>query len=306
MKKQLFLLPAVCLAFFLFPASLSLAQTLPSLLVSGDAAATGLAGAAVAAPANAFVLENNPAAMALSPDQGAGGASFGLWQPGAAADKVLSAGGYLRLGSKLAVGLTGKIFNQPSYDVTSANGVVSQIGGAFTPQEMSFGAGLAYALTDHLSLGVTGRMVSSSLAEEAKASAISLDAGLLYSQDALRAGLTVAHLGGKVTYEEDGYAQPTVVKAGGAYEIIPGLTGNLEADYFLGGGFNAKIGAAWQVAEIATLRAGYNAGASNAYLPSFASLGAGLHLSGLRIDLSWLTANKNLGNSLCIGASYAF
>lgn len=302
MKKNIFIFAVSLVCVFSLKA-----QTLPSLLVNSDPAGWGSAGASVASPANAFAVENNAASMSLFDGTGSAAVSYGMWQPAAGNDKVAGFSGFWKASSKFSIGLLGKMFNQPSYDITSDMGVVSQVNGTFSPKEYTVGLGLAFAFTDNLSAGLTVRDVSSSLGPDAKANALSAGLSLFYSKDALRAGLSLDNLGGKVDYGEGGSSQPMAIKVGASYDALKNLSANAEADYyFSGGGFNAKIGAAYSIVDLVTLRAGYNYGASNSYVPSYASVGLGFKFAGVSLDVAFLLANENLKNSLFFGLGYSF
>ena len=170
------------------------AQTLPSLLVGSDASALGIATTSVGKVSGAYSLENNVASMSLGEDKLAAGASFGLWQPDYAKDKVIGVGAAYRLGERFALGLQFKNFRQPSYDIVSESGSVRD---SFTSGETIIALGAAYSITDFLSVGVTGRMVKSTLGEGAAASVLGADAALFFKKDALSAGLSVNNLGGR-------------------------------------------------------------------------------------------------------------
>ncbi len=290
----------------LFAGSAS-AQTLPSLLIGSDASAFGTALTSVGKTSGAYSLEGNVASASLNDEKLCVGASFGLWQPEYAKDKVIGAGAAYRIGDRLAFGLQFKSLVQPSYDVVSESGSVK---GSFTPGETNFAAGAAYSVTDWLSVGVAGRMVVSTLAEDAKANVFGADVAVFYRKDAVSAGLSVNNVGGKVNYGGEDYDQPTLAKAGAAYRIgsleASSVTPSVEADVLFKGGFMAGAGVEYSFKNMLFARAGYHFGTKEAPLPSFATVGLGARLFGVSLDIAYLTASDVLGNTISFGLGYRF
>ncbi len=283
------------------------AQTLPSLLVGSDASTLGMATTSVGKVSGAFSLEGNVASMSLGEDRFAAGASFGLWQPDYAKDKVISVGSTYRLGERFALGLQYKDFRQPSYDIVSESGSVKD---SFTPGETAIALGAAYSITNFLSVGVTGRMVRSSLGEDAAASVFGADAALFYRKDALSAGLSVNNLGGKVNYGGDDYDQPMLARVGGAYRIgdpkASTVTPSVEADVLFKGGFMAGLGVEYSYKSMLFARGGFHYGDKEKAVPTYASLGLGVRFLGVSLDVAYLTASDILGNSISFGFGYRF
>lgn len=283
------------------------AQTLPSLLVGSDAAGLGKAATTIAGEAGAYSLENNAAAMSLSDFKAAATVSYGIWQPSYAKDNVLGAGVAFKATKKLAFGLTFKMFKQPSYDVMNSDG---QVGGSFSPSELSAGIGASYSITDFLSVGVTGRMVRSSIAEDAKASVFGADVSVLYKKNALSAGLSVNNVGGKVNYGASDYDQPMMARAGAAYRFgdakASAVTPSVEADLLFKGGFMAGVGVEYSYKSLLFARGGFHYGDKEKAVPTYASLGLGVKFAGISLDVAYLTASDVLGNSLSIGLGYRF
>jgi len=299
---------ALSVLVFILAAGVPLnAQTPPSLLVSSDAAAAGTALAAVGRSAGAYSLESNVASMALMEGKMAAGASFVLWQPSYASNKVLGLGAAYRIGERLALGLQAKSFGQQPYDVVTESGSVK---GSFTPRDLSVGLGVAYAFADFLSAGVAARMVNSSLAESASATIFGFDAALFFKKEALSAGLALCNLGGKVSYGDASYSQPTLLKAGAAYRFGSpeghSVTASLESDYLFAGAFSAGLGAEYSLRELLFLRAGYHYGSKDKGLPSFASAGLGVKFAGVELNAAYLLASETLGGTLLLGLGYSF
>lgn len=297
---------AVLMLFFADGIMLN-AQTLPSLFVGSDAAAAGTALSSTGKSAGSYSLESNVASMAFLDRKMYFGASFGLWQPAYASNKVLGLGAAYRVSKRLALGLQTKSFGQQPYDIVTEGGLVK---GSYTPRDISVGIGVAFAFSDFLSVGVTARMVSSNLAEDVSVNVLGFDAALFFKRDALGAGLALCNLGGKLSYGYETYLQPSMLKVGGAYRLgnpdRHSVTGSLEADYLFEGAFSASAGAEYGFVDMAFARLGYHYGSSDKGLPSFASAGLGIKLYGISLDLAYLFLSETLRNSLNISIGYRF
>lgn len=278
------------------------AQALPSLLVGADPAAAATGGSALARAADAFAVDNNAAAMSLSSRDFGVAASYGIWAPGTADNMLAGLGFYFKLNDRMALGFSGRMLRDKPYDITSATG---QVTGSFAPGDLLAGAGFSFAVADGLSLGVTGRFTSSSIAPEMKGSAIGADITAMYAGESFSAAAGLCNLGTPVSYGGASYAQPALVRAGGAFSAS-GLTASAEADYLLSGALMAGLGLEYCIADIAFLRAGYHYGDASKALASFASLGLGLQFSGVSLDLAFLTASDTLANTLLFGVGYSF
>jgi len=294
--KRLFLLTviAVCL-----PALCS-AQTF-NLLIPTDARTAGFAAAGAALDADAFVSASGVSAAALSERSAAFGLGYNMWAPSSSSMGVAGFGGFYRFG-RVAVALDGRYFIEKPYDIISS---VSKVIGTFQPKDIMAGVGVAFQVAEPLSVGVTGRFMSSSIAESAKGSAFCADADVTFKKNGLTAMAGVANLGSKLSYGGSSYALPALAKAGAAYSVA-GLTASVEADYLFSGAFMAGLGLEYCIADIAFVRAGYHYGDAAKALPSFASLGLGAQFSGFSLDLAFLTASDTLGNTLLFGLGYSF
>lgn len=281
------------------------AQSLPVLLIQSDAAVLGAAGASAQTSLSALALENNAAAMSLSSVKLEAGAFYGSWQPSAAKDGLLGAGAYWHSG-KLGAGFSYKSLSMPSYEVISSNGVVSQVGGLYSPKESVLSLGGSYALNENLALGVVCKMTSSSLAKDASASVFGADISVQYVKDILRVGLSLANLGGKVKYDTESYSQPLLAKAGASYDIMSNLTASACAEYLFEGAFGASLGAEYRYKDMAFARVGYHMGKKDLGIPSYASLGLGAKYAGIGLNLAYLLASETLGGSFLAGLSYSF
>ena len=284
-------------------ASLSLqAQGVAFLNINPDAASVGLAETSIARQADAYAMENNIAATTLGGTRMAFAAGFGIWQPKANKSNVLSAAGFYRISNRLALGMQFKNFSYQEYSNVSADGRVRD---TFRPAELTAGLGISYRIADGFSVGASFRFISSTLASDAKASAFGADIAVKYEKDGWHAGFSVCNLGTPVSYGGDKYAQPAMVRGGGAYSTGT-FTASAEVDYLFQGGLMAGLGVEYTIADIVSLRGGFHYGDAAKAIPMYASLGLGVQFAGVHLDAAFLLASKTLGNSLMFGLGYSF
>src|SRR5574344_25599 len=278
------------------------AQSLPNLIIGSDPVSFGLAGSSVARNADAFAVENKPAAMSLAAGKMSFAASYGLWAPSLINDRIIGAGGFYRVTDKLAFGILFKDIMGRQYDISSDAGVVT---GTFSPSGIVAGIGLSYRLADFVSVGINGRYASSSISESMKGSTfVAYVTASSYKGD-FNASLGICNLGPSINYGAGGYKLPSLARAGAAYSIA-GLTASLEADCFFSGAFNAALGLEYNLSGIAFLRAGYHYGNNSNTLPSFASAGLGIKLSGFELNAAYLFGSESLGSTMMFGLGYSF
>lgn len=277
------------------------AQTLPLLYCPTDPHSAALGGAGATLEADAWSLDNNFAAAALTSGTFAIGAAYDYWAPKPAPDTRFNAGGWYR-SNRLAFGLAAKgSFSQP-YDVVSPAG---QTTGSFEPSDIALAAGLAWCPANGFSLGVTARMIASSLSEEVTGAALCADLSAMYRIGGLSLGLAACNLGGQISYGDASYDLPLLFKGGVGYSTdILNLTA--EADYLSEVGVMGCLGAECWLASVLCLRGGYHIGLADQGLPSFASGGIGLLFNGLGIDVAVLFASPTLGGSVLAGLTYSF
>lgn len=283
------------------------AQTLPSLMLDQDPASLALGMSGVASQAGAFAIQNNVASISLSEKTLDAQAAFGTWQPSYSNLKTIGAGVLYRMG-KLGFGVDVKMLKLPSYSGVSGNG--SDIRDSeFSPSEMNLAAGASYAVMDCLSAGVTLRYTGSNLAADASAAVFGADIALYYAKEALSAGISINNIGSKVKYSETAYPQPMMAKLGAGYDLDLGTSSvafTAEADALFAGGIMAGAGCEYSFKDMVFARAGYHYGNSVNAVPSFASVGLGLNISGVKLNVAYLTASQVLANTMCVSLGYSF
>lgn len=299
MKKVILFLFICCCAFQMK------GQTLPVLLTPSDAASAGIAETSLAADSYAFAIDVNPSSVMFSQKKMSAAFTYGKWAPAATNGNLLSAGGWFN-GGHWSVGLGFKNLKMDGYEVTSNNGVISQIEDTFYPSDMLLSLGGAFKITQAFSMGATVRMVSSSLAKDAKYTGFNADLAATFSNNKLQAGVKLANLGPKVSYgEESSYPQPMLLSAGISYTIIKGFNANAQADFLFSGAFAAGIGAEYGWKDMLFVRAGYHLGTGKKGIGSYGSLGLGFHIVGISIDAAYIAFSETLRNTLMFTLSYS-
>lgn len=273
------------------------AQAVPFLNIPSDARTAAMGGTGIALEKGAFTLDDNMATSAMTHRTAAFGANFWSWAPSTSALKLINASGYYRFG-KFAVALGGKYCMEKPFDVVSA---VGKPLGTYTPSSFTLGAGFAYRIIDPLAVGVTLRYISANYYENVKEGTVAADINVTFSKGGLRAAVGVANLGGKIK----GSSLPAMAKVGAAYHI-GGFQASAEVDYLFAGAIMAGIGAEYGFKDIAFIRAGFHYGDAQKAIPTYASVGLGVQYWGVRLDATWITASKVLGNSLGFSLSYSF
>ncbi len=263
------------------------AQALPALLVPSTPRAQALGGVAPLPEASHLDAQ----------------AVFGLWAPQTAGNMLAGSEIYFRTKARAAFSFEGRAFLDRPYETASAQGTVR---GTFRPSDLILGLGATVFATDFLSVGLKARMVSSSIAENAKGNAFCGDVSVTYHDEMFYAGLSGRNLGTKISYGGDAYALPMLVSISGGVKPAEGLNLAGEVDYLFAGALMAGFGAEYCIQDIAFLRAGFHYGDAAKALPTFVSLGAGVQFAGIHLDLSFITASKTIGNSLMVGLGYAF
>lgn len=166
--------------------------------------------------------------------------------------------------------------------------------------------GYARRIGERWAVGLTGRYMHLKRPDEsADALAVDLSAAWwkpvegLGSYSTLRAGAKLSNLGGFLGGSN--YRLPMDIKAGAALDTFFSdaheLTVAAEAGYCFDPGavrgFQAAIGAEYNLMQLLQFRAGYHVGERKAYYPSFGSLGIGVRILHLRVDFAYLLAARD-------------
>ena len=284
------------------------AQTLPLLYNPANPRALALGGADLALGADAWAVDGNFAAAALSDSQFALGAAYERWAPQLGADNRFDLGGWYRSES-LAFGLSAKgSFAQ----ATELSGPAGEPLGSVVPRDLAFALGGAWMAVPGLAFSATARVVSSKLDAQTAGTAFCADLGLQYASGAFAAGVSATNLGASIRYGEQTWPLPSLVKGGVAYRSLWADV-SAELDYLARCGVMAGIGVEARPLEQPgqphswlILRAAYHYGPADKGLPAFGAAGIGLLFEGVELDVSVLFASPALNGSLSAGLSYSF
>jgi len=310
MRYLKFLLPLFITAAFAYESS---AQTVAFLDINPDTKTIGNGGISAVAPASAFSLWNNSSATVLYDAKVQVGASYTMWQPDMADNKILAVGGYGKIAKFMAITAGYKQFSYNSYETATAAGA---IGESFTPKENSFGVGLAFRIMPKLSVSADVNMYSSELGKDYKASGVALNVGATYRYNSFTAALTAQNLGGEAGYTDDAkYKMPSSVKAGVSYGVAFGdgssvvkpqaqLGFTLTDDSSVFG----ALGAEYSYKNRVSAGVAYHYGDDAKYIPSHISIGARVSLLGINLNAAYLIAGGDsaIRNSLSVSLSYCY
>lgn len=275
----------------LLPA-LSNAQILNSLIRETNPAAAGLAGASVAMQADAYALQNNPAAMSLSADKGAFAVGYGILQPQTVKMGALSAAGMFKLSEKFALGAGFQRFGYQPYAITSEEGRSSA---EFTPSEMAFSLGASYQIVKGLSAGVKLNYASLALSPDSKKGVFCGDIGLTYTTGTITAAVNARNLGSSVMD----------IRAGASYSIAS-ISAYAQGEYLAGAGIMAAVGAQYSFRDMLFARAGFHYGDAQKGIPSYGSLGLGGKFKGITLDAAYLLGAKGETGTMLFSLGYSF
>ena len=189
------------------------AQVLPILYSPSDARSAALGGAGVALDADAWSIDNNLAAAALSNRNFALGVAYERWAPKLTADNRFSLGSWYRK-NRLAFGLSFKGVIAPEITGTSATGAPLT---PFSPTDLSAALGAGWCFAPGVAVSANARFVHSTLDPNTRGTTVCGDVAISYASKSIQAGLSVNNLGGHIRYGNTDYALPGLVKAGLSY-----------------------------------------------------------------------------------------
>lgn len=258
-------------------------------------------------------LDYNPASIAMGstsvptvaylPLDGvkiAGGVGYQTYMPQISATKYIGAG---------VAGSLDKL----GYSLSFVNGTGEKISSGasnFTPKEMMVDAGLSYAFLDFLALGVNVKYAREVPWENNSIDAVAADVFVAGKLDAFDFALGVSSLGQKVKAQSSSvYSFPTAFTVGAGYTVIladdHSIDARVKGDYYTSTGIAAGLGLEYCYSGMVFARAGYHYG-GDSIIPSFASAGLGVDISGITLDVSYLFASDVLKGSFAISAGVRF
>ena len=182
--------------------------------------------------------------------------------------------------------------------------------GSFAPNDLIVAGGAGISFAGHFSLGLSVKYVQQKLMADYSLSSVALTAMAQYRLAGLNVAAGVANFGAAVK-SESGQESPLPASARLAvsYELAlgPGTLGAaIDGDYYFAGKFGVSAGIQYGLWNMIYARAGYRYASQGAVYPSPLALGLGFRWNWLCLDVYYLTANAQIGNSLGAGLSIRF
>ncbi len=284
-------------------------DALPFVRIVRDpvSAGMGFAGSA-SASWTAYSSFRNSSVIPFSPKRVSLGVSGQSWAPDGEKSSVLNLGTAFRTGERFGFSVGGAFQAGEEYTLTDGTG---NAGGTFRPAETVVNAGAGLLILDNLSAGANVRHVSQRLSEDDSWSAVAADIFVTYRLEGLNVTAGVSSLGSSLeSVAGDPFSLPSSATIGAdwgkALSEAHGLRLAADADCFFSGSVTAAAGAEYSFRDMLYARAGYHFGTNDAVLPSFATVGFGVRLLGLSLDLAYLTANDALDGTLTFALGFRF
>jgi len=280
----------------------TIADVDPVILAKGGTGLTETGAVSHAAFTNAAAIPFSEAALDVA-------AGYTMWQPGAAKTGILNAAGAAKLNDRLGVSAGLYYGMHPSYDITDGAGASD---GTFSPSDLHAAVGVAYKFLPDMSAGVNLGYASSTLAQGHSYGTVAADLFVMAKFSQIKVAAGVSNVLGTVrsaTGHE--FCIPGSIALGAGYEKEFGQKHQVEAgldfDYFFSGWTAASLGAEYTFDDLVSFRAGYRYGGDSP-IPSFASVGAGVKFSGVKLNLAYLLTGSGspLSNTLSISVGYCF
>jgi len=305
MKK--FSLLTICLMFCVAVSAQDMA--LLSTTIPNDPVTMSMAGAGSASSSNISMSAfGNAAAMGFYDGKLDAQASFGKWAPNGSMSSRSSLGVATRLGKVFSFSVAGVYGAGQEYDLIDDYGVPS---GTFKTSDMMVGAGIGIAATPHFGIGLNFRYGVEKLYEDTSLRAIMVDASLMYHNKGLNVTAGVRSLGPKIIDQTDKQFDLPYAANVAAYYALNIAEDNvlgigLDGNYFLNGGISGAAGMQYSWKDIIFARAGYHYGTTSAPIPSYLGIGLGVKYFGVSMNVSYLTLNEAIGNTVAVSLGYSF
>lgn len=310
MKLRKIILTSVMMLVFAYS---SIAQTVAFLDINPDTKTLGNGGISSVAPASAFSLWNNSSATVLDKKKFDIGASYTMWQPDMADNKIYAIGAYTKISKFMAITAG---FKQFAYNEIVGSDEAGAVKDSFTPKENSLGVGLAFKILPCLSVSADVNIYNSKIWEDYSASGAAFNIGATYKKNNITVALTANNLGSSASYaDETDYKMPSSVKVGTSYDFSVGQ-GNSVVKPMAQFGLSladessvfGAVGAEYLYKNVVRAGVAYHYGDKAKYIPSHLSVGAGVSFYGISLNAAYLFAadNSAIGNTLSVGLSYGF
>lgn len=284
-------------------------EALPFVRIVRDpvSAGMGFAGAAAASGA-AYSSFRNSSVIPFSPERVSLGVSGQSWAPDGEKSSGINLGAAFRTGGRFGFSVGGAFQAGEEYTLTDGTG---NAGGTFRPAETVVNAGVGFLIMDNLSAGANVRHASQRLSEDDSWSAVAADMFLTWRLAGLSLTAGVSNVGTSLeSVSGDAFSLPSSAAIGAdwgkALSEAHGVRLAADADCFFSGSVTAAAGAEYSFRDMLFARAGYHFGTGDATLPSFATVGLGVRLLGVSLDLAYLTANDALGGTITLALGCRF
>lgn len=173
--------------------------------------------------------------------------------------------------------------------------------GEYRPSNLALGAGFDFFAAKNVDIFLRARYLRSNfyLGQDYQAVAFDAVASAYFGPVGVSAG--VADIGPKVSGK---YALPSSALAAVCFDH-KGIKAEVQANYYMFGGFRLAAAASYTYAGIVSARVGYNKG-KNTPLEDFASVGLGVRVYGIQLNLAYLFSNNPLNGTAGISLNYKF
>ena len=314
MKKILVLIAALSMAVDMFGQGVTDVTT--------DVRTAGMADAYTAMYGKGFSIYTNSAAAALSDDDFAVSASYGMWQPKLANMTNFAVGAFYKFSDRYTVGLGFRGLMQPLGNYMDENGIMVSQGATST--KMSVEASFGMHIIKGFAAAVNFHFFYDMLMQDSNGMGFGVDVDLMYSHKYFNVALSAKNLGPDMSYGT-GVTQPLPMEFrlgySGDYEVVddilditPAVDANCVMISNQGSAITpvitAGVGAEFEFIDMVSIRGGYRYSAKEAFMPSYATVGLGVEFFGIGIDAAYYIgtglAGDVLTNSFKVGLSYKF
>ena len=304
------LLKLFCAITIVGTPSIVMAQVAEFTLISPDTRTVAMGASSTAIVSNAFGFFNNSASLVFSPKDGSVSTSYGSWLPSTLDKTVVAGAGFVKMGKRSVISFGYNNFLNKDIIISDEFGNRVSY---FTPKEYVFGAGFSYLIGNNLSISTNLKFISSDLGGSSVGTAVAGDLSFFYKKNHLNLGVKLSNLGTAIDYGNGPYKLPENLRIGGAMEkdfserslvIFTAEAGVL----FEQSAFTAGVGIEYSHNNSLFLRTGAHYGDKTKSTPPYFSLGAGVLLFGINLDIAYLIAENDspLSNSFSVAVGWSF
>ena len=182
--------------------------------------------------------------------------------------------------------------------------------GIFAPNDLIVSGGAGVSFAQHFSLGLSLKYVQQRIMADYSVSSVAFTAMAQYRLGGFNVAAGVANFGAGVKSESGQVSPlPSSARLAASYELSlgPGTLGAaIDADYYFSRRAGVSAAVQYGLWDMIYARAGYRYASQGAVYPSHLALGLGLRWRWLCLDVYYLTASAQIGNSLGAGLSIRF